>query len=508
MTDDPFAPKNRSAAAVPDLSKPPRTAVKIVEPTTDRLPPHSLEAEQGVLGCILLAPAECLAICQARLKSPDVFYDLRHRTIYQTLIAMTAKNIPIDSITLQQRLKSKNNLDSVGGLAFLSALPDNVPSAANLDYYLTIVLDHYKSRRVIEACTAAVTVSFEDETKAAGAAAKLEHELAVISNDSATEVIRPIGELAAAAVERIEYLHANQGTISGLPTGFIDLDKYTGGLEPADYVIVAGRPSMGKTSFAMNIAEHVALDQKKPVCVFSLEMTAPQLVLRMLCSRARVNLRNISEGFLRESDVVKLKRVQLELTRSKLFIDDSSDLTISSLRARARLMAREHGVALIIVDYIGILQADRRYDRRNAEVGALSAGLKSMAKELKVPVMTLCQLDRGLDKQKSQKPRMADLRESGSLEQDADKIIGLYNPKAEEEEEEQTSFLTESQPAHALIMKQRNGPSGVDVKLLFLKSITRFESAAKITMDDVPEQNVIPFSPPAAPKEPTLPYAD
>jgi replicative DNA helicase len=278
--------------------------------------------------------------------------------------------------------------------------------------------------------------------------------------------------------------------LTGIGTGFADLDKMTSGLHPGEMVVIAARPSMGKTSLAMNIAEHVALEQKLPVGVFSLEMTANSLVLRMLCSRSRVNLRSVREGFLAERDFPKITGAAGEMARAPLFIDDSSGLSILQLRAKARRMAQQYGVKLFVIDYLQLLHSTaRRAENRQQEIADISNGIKALAKELNVPVIVLSQLNRELEREKNRKPRLSDLRESGAIEQDADLVGLLYKPSSGDEEEGGGAAAAgedqEAQPVNLLIAKQRNGPTG-DVNLTFLKSYTRFESAAKVSDDDVP----------------------
>jgi replicative DNA helicase len=296
-------------------------------------------------------------------------------------------------------------------------------------------------------------------------------------------------ELVHRAILRIEDFHQRQGATTGLSTGFADLDKMTSGLHPGEMVVIAARPSMGKTSLAMNIAEHVAVELNQPVGVFSLEMTSDSLVLRMLCSRARVNLRSIREGFIAERDFSKLTFAAGKLSSSPLFIDDTSALSILQLRAKARRMHQQHGVKLFVVDYLQLLHSTaRRAENRQQEIADISNGIKALAKELNVPVIVLSQLNRELEKDKNRKPRLSDLRESGSIEQDADLVGLLYKASASEDEDGQPAEESEGLPVNLLIAKQRNGPTG-DVALTFLKGYTRFESAAKFSDADVPSNS-------------------
>jgi replicative DNA helicase len=397
---------------------------------------------------------------------------------------------PIDLITLQQRLKNKNQLESLGGLAYLSSLVDAVPSAANLNYYLEIVREKYLLRRTIQACSGVVGRVYDYEGDVDALLDEVERDILHISEAREGSESQKIKDLVHKAINTIEDFHQRQGMLTGISTGFVDLDKLTSGLHGGEMIVIAARPSMGKTSLAMNIAEHVVLEQRLAVGVFSLEMTAESLVLRMLCSRARVNLRDIREGFLAERDFPKLTGAAGKLANAPLFIDDSASLSILQLRARARRMAQQHGIKLFIIDYLQLLHSTsaRRVENRQQEIADISNGIKALAKELEVPVIVLSQLNRELEKDKSRKPRLSDLRESGAIEQDADLVALLYKPNSGDEEEATAREETDGGAVNLLIAKQRNGPTG-EVPLTFLKGYTRFESAAKVSADDVPVDN-------------------
>jgi replicative DNA helicase len=480
---------SNEGAGAADLKRTKR--VRRPQPTTsnvDRLPPHSPEAEQGVLGCILISPNECMGECIEALKvGAEVFYDLRHQTIFSTLAEMYDGRVAIDVITLQQNLKDKQLLEQVGGLAYLSTLPDVVPSAANLSYYLEIVKEKYLLRKMIHTCTDVVSRVYDFEGEIDSLMDEVERDILRISEARVEGTSSNIKELVKRAINQIEDFHQRQGMLTGVGTGFTDLDKMTSGFHPGEMIVIAARPSMGKTSLAMNIAEHVALEQKLPVGVFSLEMTSESLVLRMLCSRSRVNLRNIRDGFLAERDFPKLTGAAGKLANAPLFIDDSSGLSILQLRAKARRMSQQYGIKLFVIDYLQLLHSTaRRAENRQQEIADISNGVKSLAKELNVPVIVLSQLNRELEKDKNRKPRMSDLRESGSIEQDADLVGLLYKPSSgDDDDAAPTGEEQDAVPVNLLIAKQRNGPTG-DVHLTFLKSYTRFENAAKISDEDVP----------------------
>jgi replicative DNA helicase len=402
---------------------------------------------------------------------------------------MFDKRQAIDIITLQQYLKDRQLLEQVGGVAYLSGLPDIVPSSANLDYYLNIVQDKFLLRKMIRVCTDVVARVYEAEGEVESLMDEVERDVLRISEFRVQSQISTIKQLVNKAINTIEDYHQRQGKLTGLPTGFIDLDKLTTGMHPGEMIVIAARPSVGKTSLAMNIAEHVAIDNNIPVGVFSLEMTAESLVLRMLCSRSRVNLRNVRDGFLAERDFPKLTSSAGKLANAPLFIDDSSGLSILQMRAKARRMFQQYGIKLFVVDYLQLLHSSsKKAENRQQEIADISGGIKALAKELNVPVIVLSQLNREVEKEKGRPPRLSDLRESGSIEQDADLVGLLYKPSSKSDDDESggASEPQDAIPVNLLIAKQRNGPAQVDVNLTFLKTFTRFESAAKIQDDDVP----------------------
>jgi replicative DNA helicase len=475
------------AGAPPDLKRtrrrrPPATdAAKV-----DRLPPHSPEAEQGVLGCVLLSPNDCMGECIEKFKAgAEAFYDLRHQTIFSALAEMYDAREGIDLITLQQRLKNKQQLEVVGGLPYLATLPAGVPSSANLSYYLDIVQEKYLLRKMIHTCTEVVGRVYDYEGEVDTLMDEIERDVLRISESRVQGQASTIKDLVKRAIGTIEDFHQRQGVLTGVGTGFADLDKMTSGLHAGEMIVIAARPSMGKTSLAMNIAEHVAIELRLPVGVFSLEMTADSLVLRMLCSRSRVNLRNVRDGFLAERDFPKLTGAAGKLASAPLFIDDSSALSILQLRAKARRMFQQYGVKLFIIDYLQLLHSTaRRAENRQQEIADISSGIKALAKELKVPIIVLSQLNRELEREKNRKPRLSDLRESGAIEQDADVVGLLYKPSSDEDEGG-AGAEDDAVPVNLLLAKQRNGPTG-DVNLTFLKPFTRFESAAKVSDEDMP----------------------
>ena len=437
----------------------------------DRLPPHSPDAEQAVLGACLLDSNACIPICIERF-GPDVsaFYDLRHQNIYRAMLEMYDARQPMDIITLQQRLLDNRILEEVGGQAYLSALTDAALSTANVTYYTDIVAEKHTLRRLISACLEIVGRVYEFEGQVNEALDRAEGEILAIRRAAPGDGVVPIKKLVNDSIAAIEALHASGGACTGIPTGFWDLDRMTSGLQAGEETVICGFTSAGKTSLAMNIAEHACVDLGLPTGVFSLEMSAVSLVTRMLCSRARVNLRNVRDGYLQNRDFPKLTQAADKIANTLLFVDDICGLSIFELRARARRMAQQHGIKLFIVDYIQLMNASgtgREPENRTKEVDKISHGLKGIAKELSCHVMVLSQTnDEGL------------LRDSRAIGQDADMVWRL-------ETERDANPNDDAVPVDLKLLKQRNGPTGT-VNLTFLRTYTRFESAAKICDDDVP----------------------
>src|SRR5258705_2930207 len=342
-------------------------------------------------------------------------------------------------------------------------------------------------RKMILVCTDVVGRAYDYAGEVDALMDEVERDVLRISEARVESRTNTIKDLVKGAINTIEDYHQRKGTLTGIGTGFTDLDRMTTGLHGGEMIVIAARPSVGKTCLAMNIDEHVAIDTALPVGVFSLEMTAQSLVLRMLCSRSRVNLRNVRDGFLAERDFPKLTGAAGKLANAPLFIDDSSGLSILQLRAKARRMHQQYDIKLFVVDYLQLLHSTaRRAENRQQEIADISNGIKSLAKELNVPIIVLSQLNRELEREKGRKPRLSDLRESGAIEQDADVVGLLYKPSSGDDDESGSPAAEEDAvPVNLLLAKQRNGPTG-DVNLTFLKSYTRFESAAKVSEEDVP----------------------
>jgi replicative DNA helicase len=444
-----------------------------------RTPPHSVEAEQGVLGSMLLSPRQAIAECVEKINE-QYFYVPAHQTIYTVLVDLWNAGQAIDLITFTQILRDRNVLDNVGGAAFVTGLFTFVPTAANLEYYLEIVRDKYILREIISAATESVRRAYEEQNEVNSLLDEVEQRIFAVGEDRFKGQLLSMKEQVMSTLESIEKLFENKGAITGVSTGFRDLDKLTSGLHPSEMIVIAARPSMGKTALAMNIAEHAAIETKLPVAIFSLEMSAQQLVQRMLCSRARVNLAKTRDGFLAESDFPKLTHAASKLAEAKIFIDDTAGLSILELRAKSRRLKAQQDIRLIIIDYLQLLRSTSRraQDNRQLEISEISAGLKGLAKELNIPIIVVAQLNRNPEiRTGSGKgvPRLADLRESGSIEQDADLVALLIREEYYADTDEEREELKGQ--AQLIIAKQRNGPIG-DVKLTFRNEFTRFEDRA------------------------------
>ena len=442
-----------------------------------RTPPHSVEAEQGVLGSMLISPRETIAECVEKINE-EYFYVPAHETIYNVLVDLWNGGQAIDLITFTQVLRDRNLLDGVGGAAFVTSLFTFVPTAANVQYYLEIVRDKYILREIIAAATESVRRAYEEQDEVNNLLDEVEQKIFAVGEDRFKGQMLSMKDQVMEAIEAIEKLYERKGGITGISTGFVEFDRMTSGLHPSEMIVIAARPSMGKTALAMNIAEHVAINEKLPVGVFSLEMSNQQLVQRLLCSRARVNLQKVRDGFLGERDFPSLTAAASKLAEAKIFIDDSASLTILELRAKARRLKAQQDVQLIIVDYLQLLRSTSRraQDNRQLEISEISAGLKGLAKELKIPIIVVAQLNRQPEQRLGGKPRLSDLRESGSIEQDADLVGLLVRPEIYEEDEE--ARAEKAGEAELIIAKQRNGPVG-EIPLTFLKEFTRFESRAR-----------------------------
>jgi replicative DNA helicase len=441
--------------------------------------PFSEDGEKGVLCSLLLSPRDVADICVLHLRS-EAFYIPAHEIIYSLVLEFGEKSKPIDFVALKQALKDRNQLEEIGGPEYLSDLYNFVPTAANAGYYIDIVREKYVLRRLISACNRLSTQCYDQQGEINPLLDEAEKEIFAITGEHVKTDIVSTKDLVMEAIEQIERLYENRGSVTGLPTGFVELDRMTSGLHAAEMIVIAARPSMGKTAFAMNIAEYVAMDIGKAVAVFSLEMSSQQLVQRILCSRAKVDLQRVRNGFLSERDFPNLTAAASQVAAAKMFIDDTPGLTVTELRAKARRIKSQHDIQLIVIDYLQLLRSmsRRAQDNRQLEISEISAGIKALAKELHLPIIVIAQLNRQPDTRAKEggRPRLSDLRESGSIEQDADLVGLLVRPEYYETDDE--AKQERAGEAELIIAKQRNGPTG-DVPLTFLKQYTRFESRAR-----------------------------
>lgn len=442
--------------------------------------PHSLEAEKGVLGSMLLSPREAADEAREKLVE-EAFFDPRNQDIFRGIKDILDRGIQLDLLTLRQWLEDRGLLERVGGDGYIAELVTEVPTPAHIFSYIGLVRNKYLLRRAVHSCAEIVHLVHESPEEPAPVLEMAQEAFFEISSENITREARSARELAVPVMrhieERVERRKAGD-PITGVPTGFKEFDNLTGGLNGGEMIVFAARPGVGKTSFALNIAEHAAVEARRKVGIFSLEMTAEQLMLRLLASRARIDLSTIRKGFVNESQFHRLAQVTDDLMQSDIIIDDGVGITMQQLRTKSRRLQRRHGLDLIIIDYLQLLQpgASRPHDSRQTEVAEISGAIKGLAKELSVPVIVLCQLNRKPEERGGQ-PRLSDLRESGAIEQDADLVGMLYRPDMYREGEaaEDPSPVGE---AVLDIQKHRNGPTQ-KIDLTFLKQLTRFETRAR-----------------------------
>lgn len=435
-----------------------------------KVPPHSMEAEQAVLGGLLVDNNAWERVGD-RLAEGD-FYRNDHRLIFRCLATLAERQQPLDLVTVSDWLKAAGLLEDAGGISYLAVLASDTPSAANIVAYAEIVRDRAVMRALIDAGTSVVSSAFHPEGRSSAelieSAERVIFDIAESSGRFRKGFV-DVSDVLPGVVRRIDYLCQQDGNITGLATGFSDLDEMTSGLQNGDLVIVAARPSMGKTTFAMNIAENAAMRSGLPVAVFSMEMPSESLAMRLMSSLGRIPLQKLRSGKLAEEDWPRLTSTISLLSDAQLFIDDSPGLSPQEMRSRARRLKREKGLGLIVVDYLQLMQVPGSKENRTGEISEISRGLKSMAKELEVPVVALSQLNRSLEQRPNKRPVMSDLRESGAIEQDADVILFIYRDEVYNEES------PEKGTAEIIISKQRNGPIGT-CRLTFLGQFTRFEN--------------------------------
>lgn len=441
----------------------------------DKLPPQSIEAEQSVLGSLLLNKKAIIRV--ADILRPEDFYRDVHKIIYETMIELSEKSEPIDILTVSNRLEAKNLLEKIGGSTYLTTLVNFVPTAANVANYAKIVQRKKMLRDLIEASYNITQLSYNETEDIERILDQAEKNIFAVSQRSLKQFFIPIKPALAEAFERIDQLHKHEGgTLRGIPTGFIDLDNKLAGLQKSDYILLAARPSLGKTTLALDIARHVAVEQKKTVGIFSLEMAAPQLVDRILCAQAGIDLWKLRTGRLsskgEENDFTKIQEAIGILSESPIFIDDSASSSVLEIKTKARRLQAEYGLDLIVVDYIQLITPINSYESPVQQMTEISRSLKALARELNIPVLAVSQLSRASEQREDKRPKLSDLRDSGSLEQDADVVLLIFREDLAHKQSERKNL------ADIIIAKHRNGPVG-QIELYFDQDRVSFQSLAK-----------------------------
>lgn len=436
----------------------------------DRLPPQNLEAESSVLGCLMLDKEAIVQIADQII--PEDFYDNRNKLVYETILQLFEKNISIDVLTVSNRLEEQKQLEKVGGTSYLTQLVNSVPSATHVTHYASIVRKKGTLRRLINSASEISNLAFKEDGDIETILDVAEQRLFSVSQKHLKQNFTPINTVLHETFERIDELHRDKGKLRGLPTGFADLDKLLGGLQRSDLIILAARPSMGKTALALDIIKQISINTKTPTAIFSLEMSKDQLVDRLLASQSDVNLWKIRTGNLNDTDFEKIGEAMGTLSEAPIFIDDTAGSNIMEVRTKARRLQAEHKVGLIVVDYLQLMTG-RNTDNRVQEVSEISRSLKVLARELNVPVVALSQLSRGVENRPDKVPQLADLRESGSIEQDADVVMFIYREDMYKGKDSRRPNIAE-----LYIKKHRNGPTG-QVDLYFDADRTSFKNLDK-----------------------------
>ena len=445
----------------------------MAQAAAERTLPHNLEAERSVLGAILLHN-DAFNLAAEVIDSRDFFRDA-HRRIFDKMVKLSERGDAIDLVTLKDELARSGEIEEVGGPSYIAALVDGVPRSTNVEHYARIIKEKATLRSLIFSANKILATAYEAEEDADVILDQAEHAIFAIADDKVRDGFVSLRDLAQGSLETIEKLHARKELVTGVPTGFTDLDELTSGLQASDLIIVAARPSMGKTSLVLNMAQHVGTKTNMTVGLFSLEMSKEQLFLRMLTGEARIDAHRLRGGFLGERDWGRLAQAIGTLSDAKIFIDDSPSIGVLEMRAKCRRLKSEHGLHLVIVEYIQLMQGRGRFENRTLEVASISRSLKGLAKELSVPIVVLSQLSRAPESRSDHRPQLSDLRESGALEQDADVVMFIFR---EDLYADKNAPPADTQGVAELIIgKQRNGPVGV-VKLAFIREFTRFENLA------------------------------
>ncbi|TCP20033.1 primary replicative DNA helicase [Scopulibacillus darangshiensis] len=434
----------------------------------DRTPPQNIEAEQAVLGAIFLEPQAMTAAIEVLM--PDDFYRTSHQLIYSVMMGLAERGEPVDVVTVTADLRNEKRLEEAGGVSYLSELANSSPTAANIEYYSEIVEEKALLRRLIRTATSIVSDGYTREDEVESILDDAEKTILEVSQKKRASAFQSIKDVLVEAYDNIEMLQSRKGDITGTATGFLELDRMTAGFQKNDLIIVAARPSVGKTAFALNIAQNVATKTDENVAIFSLEMGAQQLVMRMLCAEGNIDAQRLRTGRLEEDDWQKLTMAMGSLSNAGIYIDDTPGVRVNEIRAKCRRLKQEKGLGMILIDYLQLIQGNGgsgRQENRQQEVSEISRTLKAIARELNVPVIALSQLSRGVESRQDKRPMMSDIRESGSIEQDADIVAFLYRDDYYDKESEKQNII------EIIIAKQRNGPVGT-VELAFIKEYNKF----------------------------------
>lgn len=443
----------------------------------DRIPPQNIEAEQAVLGAILLEKDALFKVIE--FLTPEDFYRSAHQRIFRAMQEVSESGEPVDLITITADLQNKKILEEVGGVSYLTDLANSVPTAANIEYYAKIVEEKAILRRLIKVATEIASTGYSESEEISHIIGNAEKKIIELSQKRINDGFVPIKDVLMETMDRIEFLHNKKGGITGIPSGFTDLDRMTSGFQKSDLIIIAARPSVGKTAFALNVAQNVAARAKETVAIFSLEMSAQQLVQRMIASEGNIDGHKLRTGLMEENDWQKLTMAMSTLSEAPIYIDDTPGINVYDIRAKARRLKAEKGLGLILIDYLQLIHGRGKSDNRQQEISEISRQLKGIARELEVPVIALSQLSRAVEQRQDKRPMLSDIRESGSIEQDADIVAFLYRDDYYNQESEKQNII------EIIIAKQRNGPVG-KVELVFLKNFNKFVNYAKNT--DIKEE--------------------
>lgn len=435
-------------------------------------PPQAVEVERAILGAIMLEREAIDKV--ASVVQSECFYDKKNQLIFDAMLSLYESNEPIDSVSLYEELKKNNKIEAVGGPVYISKLSQNISSAANVDYHARIVLEKWILRKLINSSMEIATSAYKGNEDVFDILDSAEAKIFEITEAGLKESYKTMDRAVREAIEHIEAIHSKNISSFSVPTGFFGLDDMLGGFQKSDLIIIAARPSMGKTAFALSAARNAAVDNQVPIAVFSLEMATIQLVIRLICAEARINAHSVRTGKFKAEDGPRISRTAHKLSQAPIYIDDTPGQTVLEIRAKARRLKSEKNIGLIIIDYLQLMSSSTRMDSREREISTISRSLEALAKELNVPVIALSQLNRAVESRSDKRPQLSDLRESGSIEQDADVVIFLNRPEYYGITQFADGETTEG-IAEIIVGKQRNGPTG-DVRLKFLKDFARFEN--------------------------------